>query len=658
MPRRRLEAYLFLLAIIMNTINFLPVLDSPYLGDDSWCESSIRGAVQLSRTTLLDMCWNAEKDFIRSGRWYPLVIYYYPAFYYLNQYLYKATVVVLIIANVVAFGYFVRLITLSNSAALIASMLPPLFFQLRTYHDPILSYYFLMQLEFLLLLASLVFLVWYLRGSKRLFWLLSLVSYTLCLLTYEASYTFWIMHISVAYLHFGKEAPGKIARVSLPFFLAALINVGITLFIRAKFGTHYEGINLSLNPGDWLVTFLKQVFSAVPLSYSLTHGFGHSLEYAKNYSSKDVIGLCAFWAVLWCVVSYYVFGEERAVKARTARPLILLGLGLWILPAAIVPFSAKYQRELTWGLGYLPVYISCFGAMMLAVSMILSLCPAGNKLSSRSRFLATFGTALTGVIVCGITYCDNRTVIEKYNMAEHYHRQIIEDALKNGLMRDVPDGSYLVCSSPVRSWDSPAFYRMHAGVTLQVVRQAGFEPDVQLGNGRIEEAFAGYQVPEACHFYDFRRSNHRGSEFLGYEAQFRGIGWPILAPVRGPASMNSHREVFFLRYESQSRGAGYAVLGRLVTMNADNGSIRATCSDKMCLYVAGPTDYTFGEVMVTGSWIDDGTLKAEAPFRLSGKDLKLISTNSHGRLYEMPSIPDGKYIDPGSVSATVVLRPH
>ena len=99
-------------------------------------------------------------------------------------------------------------------------------------------------------------------------------------------------------------------------------------------------------------------------------------------------------------------------------------------------------------------------------------------------------------------------------------------------------------------------------------------------------------------------------------------------------------------------------LGRLVTMNADNGSIRAVCSDKMCLYVAGPTDYTFGEVMVTGSWIDDGTLNAEAPFKVSGKDLKLISTNSHGRLYEMPSIPDHKYIDPGSVSATVVLRPH
>ena len=72
---------------------------------------------------------------------------------------------------------------------------------------------------------------------------------------------------------------------------------------------------------------------------------------------------------------------------------------------------------------------------------------------------------------------------------------------------------------------------MHAGLTLQVVRQAGFEPDMQLGNGRIEEAFAGYQVPEACYFYDFRRSNDRGSEFLGYEAQFRGIGWPILAPV-------------------------------------------------------------------------------------------------------------------------------
>ncbi|MBI4963495.1 MAG: hypothetical protein HY913_09485 [Desulfomonile tiedjei] len=652
MSGRRLEVYLFLLAVLLNGLNFLPVLDSPYLGDDSWCESSISGAVQLSQTSLFDMCWNAEKDFIRSGRWYPLVIYYYPAFYYLDQNLYKAVTVLMIICNVALFGYFVKLVTFSTSAGLIATLLPPLFCQLRTYHDPILSYYFLMQLEFLFLLASLVFFVWYLRGSKRRFWYLSLLSYTVCLLTYEASYTFWIMHIAVGYLHFGKQAPGKIARAAWPFLLVALVNMGVTLLIRAKFGTHYEGVSLNLSVGDWVATFLKQLVSALPLSYLLTHGFEASREFAGSYFLKDLIAVCAFWAVLWWLVSDHAFAKDRVQTANGRASLILLGLGLWILPAAIVPFSAKYQRELTWGLGYLPVYISCFGVMMVAVFGLVSLYSAAGKLGQRSKFVLTCAIALVGTVVCAITYSDNRTVIEKYNIAEHYHRRIVEDALKNGLLRPVPNGSYLICSPPVRSWDSPAFYRMHSGLTVQVVRPAGFEPDVQLGNNLVETAFAGYQVPGASSFYDFRRKDARNRTFLGYEAQFKGIGWPILAPVVGSTNGKDDTKAFFIRYESKSRGSGYAILGRVVTMKADNRSIQGVSCGGLYVYVAAPRAHSCANVMVTGSWIDDTTLKPGDPFRLTGKDLKLISSGPHGKLYEA-SFAAGKHLDATSVAATL-----
>jgi hypothetical protein len=80
------------------------------------------------------------------------------------------------------------------------------------------------------------------------------------------------MYPLVAYTQLGASHKKRIIGLSAPFFLVALVNVGITLLIRTPFHTSYEGTTLSLEFWPWFTAFLKQVFAAVPLTHFFLFG--------------------------------------------------------------------------------------------------------------------------------------------------------------------------------------------------------------------------------------------------------------------------------------------------------------------------------------------------------------------------------------------------
>lgn len=654
MTHTRLYLYLVLLIAVANAISLLPVLDSPYLGDDSWCESTLRGTVLLSNSNLFDVCVNTVKDYVRSGRWYPAMVYYYPIFYYLDRYLYKAAAIMFVVSNILLFGYFVKLMTASRSASLMAMLLAPLFLQLRLYHDPILSYYYLMQLEFLLLVLSLVFFVRYLREARQAFLFLSVAGYTLSLLIYEAFYAFWIMHALVACLHFGKKDLRSIVKTTAPFFLVTVLNVGITLLIRHSFTARYEGISLNLSAGDWFTAFLKQAFAALPMTYFLTsQSFQSAFQYARAYFGADLLVVCILWGVLWLMVSDYGASRDRSDCRSSGVSLLALGLGLWLLPATLVSLSHKYQQELTWGLGYLPVYVSGFGVMTLAVFGLMPLHDAMKKLSPAKRFSAAAVLGIAGAVVCGINYDCNHIVVLRYNYAEHYHRSLIENAMHCGLMQRMPHGSYLLCDLPIRSWDSPAFYKMHSGLTLEVVRPRGFSPDVHLGNTRIRDAFARYGKSGKRNVYRFTNGKNSLSSRLGYRVHWEGAEGPILSKVMAAEAGDRSRPAFFLSYQAQSKGIGFAVLAHMVELNADERTIFGVCADRVYVYVGIPLGHPCRDICVSGVWIDNGTVIHKRAFRLGEKDLRLLSSDRSGKVFEIPVLPSAHLIDPKSITVAL-----
>ncbi len=656
MPGKKLFWYIAALVGFVNLISLLPLIHSPYLGDDSWCESTLPGLLLLSKMSLPDLCWNTVKDYVHSGRWYPLIIYYYPVFCFLNEYLYKCASVLFVLTNVALFAYFVRLITSSTSLGLMSALLPPLFIQFRCYHDPVMSYYFLMQVEFALILISLILLNFYLRKSRVIFLILSLSSWGCCLLVYEAFYAFWLMHALVTYVHFGKGSIKKVVRITAPFFVLAVLNMLITLYIRSEFAPRYQGINLNFSIEAWLVAFLKQAVAAFPLSYFLSaESFSYWAQVARTYFATDLVIMCAAWAILWCLISDRFFTGKEIKDKPNLKVLGFLGFGFWLLPALLVTLSTKYQQELKWGLGYLPVYVSSFGMMMLAISLIAFIYRSAGRFSKHAQTASIIGLTFFGVVISGINYNSNQLVIQKYNFGEHYHRNLIENALHGNLLRPVPEGSYIICGTPIRSWDTPAFYRMHSGLTLQVVQLAGFSPDRDLGNLSVKDAFPNYLKNGYTDRYNFTKFNYPYKYFKGYRAQFVGVEGPVLQRVVAPATGHFNRQVFFLRYEAKFKDLGYAILGRLTEMQASNEKISGVAADKVWVYVAIPVGYPYRSISFSGTWIDRKTLLHAGTFRFTERDIREISADANGRLFELPAVTDRKFVDPKSVTADVTV---
>lgn len=667
MSRRSLFGGLVVLVALVNVVNLLPLLNSPYLGDDAWCESTLKGLVELSGISLPSLCWNVVLDYVRDGRWYPAVVYYYPVFYYLDRHLYKVVTLLFILSNIGVFGYFVYLATSSRSAGIVAALLPPVFFQLRFYHDPMLAYYFLMQVEFLLIVLSLIFFTLYLRQDSNRYLLGSLAAYGLSMLVYEAFYGFWVMHGIIAYFHFGRNNVRKAARAISPFVLLFVMNSCLILLIRHVFVVQYEGIQLNFVLTDWLIAFLKQVVAALPLSYYLLSGALHdTLAYARLYFANDVFSLFCLCSIAWLFASLFCWGARGTNPSTNLKPLIVMGLGFWILPAPVVTLSAKYQRELTWGLGYLPVYVSCFGLMMLATFVIMQIYVGLEGLGSKARTGILVAIGLIVCVVSAINYNNNRIVIHAYNFGEHYHRSLIEHALEGGMMQGVPDGSHLICGGQVRSWDNPAFFKMHSGLALQVTKPDGFSPDKHMGVTRLEKAFAAYRVPGASHTYRFADQGSGKCNALTYKAEFEGFEGPILAAVEGPSRNAKDRQTFFLKYEAHGQGLGYAVLGRLVSLKADKDNISALASDRIYVYVGIPLGYPYTSICIAGTWVDREFVRPCRSFQITEKDLKLVLSDRYGRLYKLPRSKMPRDVDPRSVVVSMTsgdlklppLAPH
>ncbi|MGC8658272.1 MAG: hypothetical protein ACP5U1_04290 [Desulfomonilaceae bacterium] len=656
MPSRKLFWYIAALVGFVNLISLLPLIHSPYLGDDSWCESTLPGLLMLSKMSLADLCWNTVKDYVHSGRWYPLIIYYYPVFCFLNEYLYKTAALLFVLTNIGLFAYFVRLVTSSTSLGLMSALLPPLFIQFRCYHDPVMSYYFLMQIEFTLILLSLICLNFYLRKERLTYLILSLVSWGCCLLVYEAFYAFWLMHALVAYLHFGKRSIKRIVKIAGPFFLLAVLNMMITLYVRNEFAPRYPGINLNFSVTAWLMAFFKQAVAAFPLSYFLsTESFNYWVQVAKAYFATDLVIICAAWAILWCLVSDRFFASKETSNRPNIKALGLLGFGFWILPAILVTLSTKYQQELKWGLGYLPVYVSGFGMIMLTVCLIAWIYQSAQRFSKHAQTASIIALTFFGVVVSGLNYNNNRLVIQKYNFGEHFHRNLIEDALHANLLHPAPEGSYMICGTPVRSWDTPAFYRMHSGLTLQVVQLAGFSPDRELGNLSVKDAFSNYLKKGYLDRYNFANCNNPYKQFTGYKAQFVGVEGPVLQRVVASTPARFDRQVFFLRYEAKYKDLGYAILSRLTEMQANNEKISGVAADKVWVYVAIPVGYPYESISFSGSWIDKTSLLPTGTFRFTDKEIQEISSDANGKLFELPASTNQKYMDPKSLTIDLTV---
>lgn len=468
-----------LAAVLVFAVCFLrPLLDSGFICDDV-PNSYTAGLIRLGEGGLKRCIHHHNRQWMDGGRFFPVAvaITYAVHAWLITAAPYKCFVVALVLVNLVQFYYLLRLWKVPPALAQLGTLTLVLLLQMRCFPDPLLSFAGILQVVAGEFLFAAICLQKYLDTERR-GWLVAGAMFFGCsLITYEISYALLPVLVVMAYLHYRRWATAL--TVTRPHWITSLLLGAYVLGLRFHVpmpDDHPYKIHWKPN---WVFDVLyRQSASALPLSYSL------STPYRPNWDFGRLLGHWENWfslagaGGLTLALCWTLRADEAQVPGRSLRPLAVLGLMTWILPALPIAFSSKYHQWVSDpGLGYLPVYVQYFGVAMLAVV-------AMSWLAGAERWRRPLAAGLLAANGCvALVTCDtNRHVVEMTDRAgEIAARRNLEVALSAGVCDMVPEGSTLL-TTRWRTWMfggppySSALFTQMLGRRVQVVSQQSGPP--------------------------------------------------------------------------------------------------------------------------------------------------------------------------------------
>jgi len=449
-----------------------------------------------------------------------------------------------------------------------------------------------------------VLLLLYLRSGKRRHLMASLAIYAATLLTYEITIPFFLLFAALAWLYPERRSLLTSARISWPFAAlagaAVALNMGLRLFYQVAFsgsaadyaqaaaagGPIARAYIPNLAPGAILETIAHQASAALPLSFQLAaRGRWLFPSFSADLAAQPVfcLLLVAGYGAMAIVLSWQLWREVLACShGFRLGLLVVLGSGLLILPNMLISLSPRYQAETSWGIGYLPVYLSYFGVALLLLALIYglfrlaanaersvaialssvitlalaagvayagvvnqaSLAPAVflvaviyslfRLAASAERSVAVaLPTVLTLALVAGMAYAgvvnhaNNGIAVETGNVYVWYPRVAVAAAMQRGLFAGVPADSTVVIDGSEPAWDTqgvPPFFTGQAGVrvtSMVTVAKAVETMRATTPSSTSADGAATYPVPSQSDVY-----------YLTYRSAWSGNGYAMLGRVR------------------------------------------------------------------------------------------------------------------------------
>ena len=357
--------FIFEIVIIIFYFCYLYVVTKSAYTTDDISSNLISGFSIFDGTNFFQLAIDWFTAWLKIGRFVPanILLGILP---YLNPtlYIWKLCTIIAIVLNIPVFSYLIKQITSSKLIKIIFMFLPFLCFQMGyIYNSPIFACPLQMPLVFFYTCITFIFLNKYFENNKIIFYILSLICFLLNILTYEIAYPFFIIYIAYC---FYKTELKKAIIFSIPFLLITLFGVFLTLYLRHISASLYTGNSINFNFFTIIKTYLKQVSASFPFIYML---FTKDVNHYHNYLSiKNLINsihpvdilLCLIGIIIYLFI-YYKSKKEEFYNKKQKFIIFLIGLSFILFPGAFIALTPKYQQELTWGVGHIPVYIQWFG---------------------------------------------------------------------------------------------------------------------------------------------------------------------------------------------------------------------------------------------------------------------------------------------------------
>ena len=163
--------FLLLVNLAITVFYLLPTLKCGFFSDDSF-NSLVSGVLMYNNTDVFSHTYQTISYWIFNfGRIFPLAYYIYFLFSLVHDFfVYHLLILITILIDVLLFGYFIKRMTKSAYVSILSMLIMSVLFQIRDYHDPILSFSMLLQIVFFYLIVSLITFTYYLKIVKKFTW--------------------------------------------------------------------------------------------------------------------------------------------------------------------------------------------------------------------------------------------------------------------------------------------------------------------------------------------------------------------------------------------------------------------------------------------------------------------------------------------------------
>lgn len=469
---------LLCIALAFSALMLSPSLRTGFVGDDALNSMAIKVGLDFQDKTIWGLNWELFTQWVtKQGRFFPLSYYVLPMFYALNnnRILYKLIMMLFTLTSILLFSTFVRRVSKSDALGIMGAFVPTLAFQYMLFHDSLLSFAGLVQLDLIAVLGGLLLFMNYLEGRGKKYLIFAVLAYLAGLLTYEILLPFFLLFFVIAWLYPERRSAKEALMKGLPFAATAIgLAIGIVIMrtvfkvgiVGGESGSTYQ---LSTDVGAIVVTYVKQTLGALPLWY-----WSHNLpkegmqtifmrpgQYFATYPLTSTIALAGYAALTWVAGSMATKEPKRSAAGKAGlQALALTGAGLMLLPGALISLSPRWHTELSWGVAYLPVFVGYFGIAALLMLAAYLLMRRFGKSGAGITVLVILALAAGTV---GFVNLQNNRVVANRQDYMRFSRQMIGEAAERGLFGEDPEAEALICRQIAQPWDAPEFYAAHGG---------------------------------------------------------------------------------------------------------------------------------------------------------------------------------------------------
>jgi hypothetical protein len=340
----------------------------PYTSNGFWYDDALNSQIYylIDRVNgdLFDFSYRVVKHWLyHEGRFMFAFYYGYSGFYFFND-LFDLRVAnsILIIINILLFGYVFCLLGASIPFLVIWSIILVGLFQISgagldpvagfAFHYPILG----IQLS----IVFILFIKWILYKKNLKYLYFSLVLWLFFLLSYEINFIFFPIALILILLN--DEHHKKLSSFLL-IFASCLYLALYFYFKNYSNGGGYQGSSFG-NLSNFSLAYLKQLTASFPfISYlAVTH---KSIPFTSLII--EIFGsLLALSVFILSLMIILVFTKVKSPVSNFRKEAFVISLGMFLLPAIFPAISLRYQNEVSWGAGTLPVYYQNFGFAFFA----------------------------------------------------------------------------------------------------------------------------------------------------------------------------------------------------------------------------------------------------------------------------------------------------